>query len=294
MSDNHGSLYAGALGAYDDYSEYMMTSGLGGVGQVDGDGVNNNSNNNSNNTTTFFGAEEQARAPGPTSAGARAFKKARTEEGGEDGERKKEAVAATETETPHDAKRSASIQPGHGQADNRGGNEHRSDEEGLGRGVDNNNNHEEEEEAEMEDNEDEDEDPQAAEFREHTQGELERVCSTLQACLQELAAEFMGYYRASVQVKQVYEQVLAKERAESRRLDMLEPQVKLLKQLVQSTAGMGAGTGIGGSGGPVASTAMARSTPGAKPTAPMQGHPRQPQALRLHAQQSMRHPSHSK
>jgi hypothetical protein len=276
MTDNRG-LYDGALGAYDDYSEYMMTSGLGGVGQLSGDIVNNNDN------TIMLGAEAPARAPGQTGAGARAFKKARTEEEVEDGERKKEAVAATETEPPHDAKRSnESIQP--------------SDEEGLGPGVDNNNDEEEEEE-EMEDANDEDEDeddPQAAEFREHTQGELERVCSTLQACLQELAAEFMGYYRASVQVKQVYEQVLAKERAESRRLDVLEPQVKLLKQLVQSTAGVGAGTGIGGSGGAVASAAMARSTPGAKHTGPMQGHPRQPQPLRRHAQQSMRHPTHSK
>jgi hypothetical protein len=293
MSDNHGSLYDGTLGAYDDYSEYMMTSGLGGVGQVDGDGVNINHSNN----TSFFGVEAQARAPGPTSAGARAFKKARTEEEEEDGERKKETAIAADPETPQDAKRSnESIQPGTGQADSRGGNEHPSVEEGLGPGVDDNN-HEEEEE-EMEDDEDEDDDPQAAEFREHTQGELERVCSTLQSCLQELAAEFMGYYRASVQVKQVYEQVLAKERAESRRLDMLEPQVKLLKQLVQSTAGIGGGAA--GSGGPVPSTAMARSTPGAKPTAPMQGHPRQPhphphpQPLRRHARQSMRQPTHSK
>lgn len=297
MSDN--GLYDGALGAYDDYSEYMMTSGLGGVGQVDDIRNSTNSNNNS-----MFGADA-AGAPGPNPPGARALKKARMDndaaadddDKAEDGERITSATEAGDPMTSHGPKGGESIQPGGGNGDRRRHNQDASGEGEHGAGV---GNEEEEDAANANDSDEEevDDDPQAAAFREHTQGELGRVCSTLQACLQDLAAEFMSYYHASVQVKEVYEQVLAKERAEARRLDALEPQVKLLKELVRSTAGTGGG-GAGGSGpgGSVPAAATARSaSSGARSMGPMQSHPYQPQSQPLlrHLQQGTRHPAHGK
>jgi hypothetical protein len=316
MSDN--GLYDGALGAYDDYTEYMMTSGLGGVGQVDNIPSSNNSSSSSSSSSSMFWADAAGKAPGPNPPGARALKKARVDndaadddddEEEEDGERNTNATEAGDPKTSHGPKGGESIQPGGGNADRR--RRHNQDASGEGEhgaGVGNEGEEEDAANADDDNEEEVEDDPQAAAFREHTQGELGRVCSTLQACLQDLAAEFMSYYHASVQVKEVYEQVLAKERAEARRLDALEPQVKLLKELVRSTAGMGGGTGGsgagagslgGGPGGSVPSAAAARSaSSGARSMVPMQSHPYQPQPqsqpLRRHLQQGPRHPAHGK
>jgi hypothetical protein len=113
-----------------------------------------------------------------------------------------------------------------------------------------------EDDEEAEDDGSKEEEEAVAAFRGDVEAELARSCETIQSCLQGLAGELVNYYHASLQVKTMYDRIMEAERAESERLDKLEPQVLRLNMLVQNSAAPSAagahpapsGSGFAGSG----------------------------------------------